>query len=185
MRLIKNPWQGILGYDCFGCCPDNPIGLHMHFYEEGDDVMSLWHPSENYQSWKNTLHGGIQAVLLDEICGWVVFHKLQLSGVTAKMETRYRHPVSTLQPYIEMRARLKEQHHNIAIVAGEIRSSEGELLVECTCTYFTFNPDNSPSEVPYIPTELIGNEVSKEEVVQSIKYEKYTPLVKNACLLLR
>ena len=168
MRLIKNPWTGIEGYDCFGCCPTNPIGLQMHFYEEGNDVVSLWHPSENYQSWKNTLHGGIQAVLLDEICGWVVFHKLQMSGVTAKMETRYKHPVSTVQPYIEMRARLKEMHHNIAVVAGEIRSSEGEVLVECTCTYFTFKPENSPSEVPYCPTELIGDDVTKKEILQTL-----------------
>lgn len=168
MRLIKNPWVGIEGYDCFGCCPSNPIGLQMHFYEEGDEVVSLWHPSENYQSWKNTLHGGIQAVLLDEICGWVVFHKLQLSGVTAKMETRYRHPVSTVQPYIEMRAHLKEMRHNIAVVEGEIRSSEGQVLVECTCTYFTFNPDSSPSEVPFVPTELIGDEINRKELEAQI-----------------
>ena len=93
MRLIKNPWIGAEGYHCFGCCPDNPFGLQMQFYEEGDDVVCLWHPSSRYQSWDNTLHGGVQSVLLDEICGWVVFHKLQASGVTAKMETRFRKPV--------------------------------------------------------------------------------------------
>ena len=90
MQQIKNPWLGMEGYNCFGCCPDNPIGLKMRFYEDGDDVVCLWHPQELYQSWKNTLHGGVQSVLLDEICGWVVSHKLRASGVTAKMETRFR-----------------------------------------------------------------------------------------------
>ena len=44
MQQIKNPWLGIEGYNCFGCCPDNPIGLKMRFYEDGEDVVCLWHP---------------------------------------------------------------------------------------------------------------------------------------------
>lgn len=165
MQRIKNPWLGIEGYNCFGCCPDNPIGLKMRFYEEGDDVVCLWQPQELYQSWKNTLHGGVQSVLLDEICGWVVSHKLRASGVTAKMETRFRKPVVIEQAYIELRARLREQKRNIAIVDGEIRSAEGELLAECTCTYFTFDPSRAPEQVPYLPTETIGEDLTKEEIL--------------------
>ena len=165
MQRIKNPWLGIEGYNCFGCCPDNPIGLKMRFYEDGDDVVCLWHPQELYQSWKNTLHGGVQSVLLDEICGWVVSHKLRASGVTAKMEIRFRKPVLIEQAFIELRARLREQKRNIAIVDGEIRSAEGELLAECTCTYFTFDPSHAPEQVPYLPTETIGENLTKEEIL--------------------
>ena len=118
-----------------------------------------------YQSWKNTLHGGVQSVLLDEICGWVVSHKLRASGVTAKMETRFRKPVVIEQAFIELRARLREQKRNIAIVDGEIRSAEGELLAECTCTYFTFAPSRAPEQVPYLPTETIGEDLTKEEIL--------------------
>ena len=39
MRKIKNPWTDKEGYDCYGCCHDNPIGLHMDFYEDGDDIV--------------------------------------------------------------------------------------------------------------------------------------------------
>lgn len=166
MRLIKNPWLDAEGYHCFGCCPTNPVGLKMQFYEEGDDVVCIWHPSARYQSWDNTLHGGVQSVLLDEVCGWVVFHKLQASGVTAKMETRFRKSVAIRQKYIEMRARLREMRRNIAIVDGEIRSAEGEILVECTCTYFTFDAAHAPEQVPYLPTELVGEEVTKEEIIE-------------------
>ena len=165
MQQIKNPWLGLEGYNCFGCCPDNPIGLKMSFYEDGDDVVCIWRPQELYQSWKNTLHGGVQSVLLDEICGWVVSHKLRASGVTAKMETRFRKPVVIEQRFIELRARLRELKRNIAIVDGEIRSADGELLVECTCTYFTFEPSKAPHEVPYLPTETIGEELTREEIL--------------------
>jgi uncharacterized protein (TIGR00369 family) len=140
----------------------------MRFYEDKKDVVCFWKPQERYQSWVNTLHGGIQSVLLDEICGWVVSHHMRKSGVTAKMETRFRKPVVIDQDYVELRARLREMKRNIAIVDGEIKSAEGEVLVECTCTYFTFDAANAPTEVPYRPTE-VGEEITREEVLASLR----------------
>ncbi|MBO4577508.1 MAG: PaaI family thioesterase, partial [Paludibacteraceae bacterium] len=69
MNLLKNPWISTPGYNCFGCSPNNPIGTRMRFYEDGDAIVCFWHPTPNHQSWLNTLHGGIQATLLDEVCG--------------------------------------------------------------------------------------------------------------------
>lgn len=167
MRLIKNPWIGAEGYNCFGCCPSNSYGVKMQFYEDGKDIVCFWKPQEHYQSWVNTLHGGIQSVLLDEICGWVISHHLRKSGVTAKMETRFRKPVMINQDYVELRARLRETRRNIAIVDGEILSAQGEVLAECTCTYFTFDAANAPDEVPFIATE-VGEEFTREEIVTTL-----------------
>ena len=55
------------GYHCYGCDPNSPQGLRMEFYENGDEIVSVWHPRPEYQGWVNTLHGGIQATLADEI----------------------------------------------------------------------------------------------------------------------
>ena len=76
MKKIINPWKDLEGYNCFGCAPNNESGVKMEFYEDGDEVVSIWKPRPEYQGWLNTLHGGIQSVLLDEICGWVVVRKL-------------------------------------------------------------------------------------------------------------
>jgi acyl-coenzyme A thioesterase PaaI-like protein len=164
-------------YNCFGCSPNNPIGTRMRFYEDGESIVSFWHPTQNHQSWLNTLHGGIQAVLLDEVCGWVVFHKLQTAGVTAKMETRYHKPVSTLLPYIELRAYLQEMRRNVAYVHGEIRApgtknadglfTPGEVLCECTCTYFTFPQEKAVSEMMYIPSTTDPTDVSRDEAIMN------------------
>lgn len=88
MKKIINPWLGVEGYHCFGCDPDHQHGLKMEFYEDGDDIVSFWEPDGEHQSWINTLHGGVQAALLDELCGWVVFRKFQTGAVTSKMEIR-------------------------------------------------------------------------------------------------
>ena len=77
MQKIINPWLHKEGYNCFGCAPENPIGLHMHFYEEGDKIVSFWQPQEQFQGWVGTLHGGIISTLIDETAGWAVSRKLQ------------------------------------------------------------------------------------------------------------
>jgi uncharacterized protein (TIGR00369 family) len=165
MRTIINPWIGnTQGYNCFGCNPNNPLGVHMHFYWDGEQVVTIWKANPNYVSWIDTLHGGIQATLLDEICGWVVFYQLQTSGVTAKMEMRYRKPVSTLWPYIRLNAKLVEHRRNIAIVHGEILSPEGVCCAECTCTYFVYTGEKA-LEMGYIPAILDEKEVTLEEAI--------------------
>ena len=50
MQQIKNPWLGLEGYNCFGCCPTNPYGVKMQFYEDGQEIVSFWKPQDNYQS---------------------------------------------------------------------------------------------------------------------------------------
>ena len=55
MKKIINPWRNHEGYNCFGCSPDNPIGLHLEFYEDGDYIVSTWHPGHNYQGWVDTM----------------------------------------------------------------------------------------------------------------------------------
>ena len=64
MKKIINPWRNHEGYNCFGCSPNNPIGLHLEFYEDGDYIVSTWHPEHNYQGWVDTMHGGILSMRL-------------------------------------------------------------------------------------------------------------------------
>ena len=127
MKKIINPWKGMKGYNCFGCAPNNDAGVKMEFYEDGNEVISIWKPQPQFQGWIDTLHGGIQAVLLDEICAWVVLRKLQTTGVTSKMETRYMKPVNTNDSYIVLKASIKERKRNIVFVEAAIYNNKEEL----------------------------------------------------------
>jgi hypothetical protein len=42
MKKIINPWKGNELYNCFGCCPDTPIGLRLNFVDEGDEIAAYW-----------------------------------------------------------------------------------------------------------------------------------------------
>lgn len=156
MKKIINPFLHLEGYNCFGCAPENPCGVKMEFYEDGDDIVSQWQPTADYQGWFNTLHGGIQGVLLDEICGWVVMRKLQTGGVTSKMETRYLHPVPTNAGPITLKARIKEQRRNIVLVEAELFDSNDQLCSRAICTYFTYPQQKAKEEMHFQDCKVEG-----------------------------
>ena len=136
MKKIKNPWLHKPGYNCIGCSPDHPMGLHLDFWEDGEDVVSRWTPTADYQGWIDTLHGGVQSLLLDEVAGWVVTRKLQTTGVTSKMEVQYVKPISTYDSLLTIRARISRQMRNVAFIEGEIYNAHGEVCTKATLTYF-------------------------------------------------
>lgn len=159
MKKIINPWKGLEGYNCFGCAPGNEAGLKMEFYEDGDEVVSIWKPRPEYQGWINTLHGGIQAVLLDEICAWVILRKMQATGVTSKMETRYRKSIATTDSHVVLRAHIKEVKRNIVLVEAVIYNEAGEVCTEALCTYFTFSKEKSKEEMNFQSCEVENEEI--------------------------
>lgn len=43
-RKIINPFAGTSGYNCFGCSPDNKLGLQLSFANEGEYIVAQWLP---------------------------------------------------------------------------------------------------------------------------------------------
>lgn len=116
MKKILNPYLGKPEYNCVCCAPGNPVGLHLEFWEDGDDVLTVWTPGVNYQGWVNTLHGGIIGMLMDEVAGWVINRKLQTTGVTMQLNVKYKKPVLTSDTQITVRGHLASQRRNIATI---------------------------------------------------------------------
>ncbi len=146
MKRIINPWRGMDGYHCFGCDPRSEQGLRMEFYEDGDRIVSRWKPRPEFQGWVDTLHGGIQATLADEISSWVVFRKFQTSGVTSRMEVRYLKPIHTSEDHITLQATVVRQRRNIVDIEVKILNSQDQLCTEALCIYFLFPKEKAHEE---------------------------------------
>lgn len=142
MRKIVNPWLDTPGYSCPGCCPTNPKGLKLEFYEDGDDIVSVWKPDTDMQSWADTVHGGIQCLIFDEIAGWVIGRKLNTIGVTSRMEIKYDKPVTVSGGPVEIRARIQKQMRQVCFVECELYQ-RGEKLTTGIVTYFCSTPEKA------------------------------------------
>lgn len=143
MKNIINPYLAKEGYNCICCSPNNPVGLHLEFWEDGDDVLTKWNPSHNYQGWVNTLHGGVISMLMDEVAGWVINRKLQTTGVTTRLEVKYRKPVLTDETQVIVRGHIAQQRRNIVTIALTLENSNGEICNEGEAVYFTFGEDKA------------------------------------------
>ncbi len=136
MEKVINPFAGRENYNCFGCSPDNHDGLQMEFYEEGEEVICYWQPKEKFQGYNSVLHGGIISTLIDEIASWYVFTKLKTSGMTSKLEVRFKKPVLINGGRLTLRARLAERKRNLAYIDVRLYNSQNELCSEGEAVYF-------------------------------------------------
>jgi len=134
MRKIHNPFADLDEYNCFGCAPKNPDGLHMEFFQDGDEVVSTWTPGVNHQGYHNVLHGGIQATMLDEIASWAIYTALDTGGFTAELHVTYRKATATNGGPVEIRARVVRHEKRTAEVYCTL-SQDGELRSEATAIY--------------------------------------------------
>lgn len=129
---------------CFGCGSLNEEGLRMRFQplEPGVSAAEYTVPAR-YQGWAGVVHGGVVALILDEAVGWAAWHAGH-SGVTGKLEVRYRLPL-LVGERIRVVGRLHERRRALLRCSAEIeRMSDGARVAEATASLM---------EVPVQPLE--------------------------------
>lgn len=149
MIRLKNPYAHKEGYNCFGCSPVNPFGLKMEFFEDGEELICEWKPGKEFAGFHDILHGGIQATMIDEIASWVVLVKLDTSGVTFRLNTRYKEAVRISRGSISLRARLVEVRRQIASISVQLKDGTGKLCSEGMADYFLFPKERAVREFHY------------------------------------
>lgn len=121
--------------DCFICGRQNPRGLHMVFYDNGDnEVRSEYAVSEYYQSYPGIVHGGIVAAMLDEVVGRVAMigdhHHFMMS---VRLEVKYRHPVPT-ETMLTIVGRVVRLRGRLGKAVGQVLLPDGALAAEAALT---------------------------------------------------
>lgn len=123
---------------CFGCGHQNPLGLHLTFERDGDEVVARYAPRAEDQGFPGMMHGGLVAVLLDEAMGWAMYID-RIFAVTAKMETRYRRS-ATLDTPLEARAQLVRAAGRRLTVDGRVRTVDGLDVADARALFVRMSP---------------------------------------------
>jgi len=117
---------------CFVCGLENDFGLKSRFYElENNEIMAVFMPSDEHQSYPGRLHGGIAAAILDETIGRAALkHKSSdFWGVTVDFSMKFRKPVP-LDGEIRVIARVTKENKRTFEGTGEIILSDNAVAVE-------------------------------------------------------
>ena len=131
---------------CYGCSPNNPVGLKLNFRDENGIAKAEFIPGEHHQGWPGIIHGGLTSALLDEAMGYVTFFR-GLRTVTARMELRFRHPVRIGQKLF-LSAQIIEHRRKLIRTIGRIELEDGTILVESKAVMFEIQDGNEMPEMP-------------------------------------
>jgi uncharacterized protein (TIGR00369 family) len=126
---------------CFGCGPENPGGMKMEFTLDAPNsrVLSRIQLDERYTGPPGHCHGGIIAVMLDEIMAKL--NKLHgVTAVTAEMTVKYLRPVPLHQP-LRLEARETGVEGRRRNRAAQLLSQNDEVLARGEGVFITVNPE--------------------------------------------
>ena len=139
---------------CFVCGESNPGGLKLRFETDGRVVQSRFQPRPGHVGFKQTIHGGIIAAVLDEIMVWACAVGTRRFGYCAELNVRF---VSPLRPGEEV------------LVVGEMASNRRNKVLEAgrncgtmPAGFWLPPPENTcPSRKPNAPkcsTDFVGGD---------------------------
>ena len=113
---------------CFGCGPDNPIGLRLTFAWNGNRYETRWTPLPAHQGWAGRVHGGMIALVLDEILSRAALTTHGMHWVTAELTTRLVRPARIGVPLVGQ-AWVERARPRLIVCAGEVREEASGSVI--------------------------------------------------------
>ncbi len=134
MVTVKNRRRLELADDqmCFGCGKQNARGLCLKFDLERAKkrIKTRWEPTKEFQGYANIVHGGIIALILDELMVNLLW-TLDLPAVTAELTTRFHRPAGVGHA-INCEARLVSKRGRLFRMEAEAKTLHGERIASAS-----------------------------------------------------
>jgi uncharacterized protein (TIGR00369 family) len=125
ITLAPNPTN-----KCFGCGGANDRGMKLTFVQDNVNkrIVGKFILGEAYQGGGGMAHGGIIAMLLDEVMGKVCRFR-EVRAVTAELTIQYLKPVKVDEEIVVEGYETGVKGRNLLLI-GEIRNNAGVVLAK-------------------------------------------------------
>lgn len=111
---------------CFVCGKKNKDGLGLTFNLDGDVLRTSFTPQKKHQGYTNIVHGGIIAIVLDEMLINLPW-QLGMKAVTAEFTVRLKQPVSVGEP-LEFWSKIEKQKGRFIQTYAEAKKTDGTIV---------------------------------------------------------
>ena len=132
---IPNTWKGL----CFGCSPMNNHGLGLRFYLSDNGCYTKCSIPDYLCGIDGIVHGGILALLLDEVSQWAMIARLGKMGMTREISVRFLKAVPTNAEII-VEARIGAQDEKETLLRSTIHSKGNDLLAQGESKWIMVDP---------------------------------------------
>jgi uncharacterized protein (TIGR00369 family) len=122
---------------CLVCGLKNPFGLHTAFYElDNKEILAVFKPREEHQSYPGRMHGGIISTILDEAIGRaIMMHSdSEVWGVTVDLQVRFKKPVP-LHEELRVIGRITKDSSRFFEGTGELLLADTTVAAEAHGKY--------------------------------------------------
>lgn len=128
---------------CFACGDRNPDGLRIKFeYPESGRCRAVLRLDSRFQGWRDIVHGGIVATILDEgfahACG-SADSRAGEAAVTAEMTVRFKKPVR-IGRIVVLEGRVTGAKGRLVTCASTLSDETGAVLAEATGKLIRMSP---------------------------------------------
>jgi acyl-coenzyme A thioesterase PaaI-like protein len=149
------------GKNCIGCSPRNGKGLHLHFEPRGREVRAEVLLDDSYESYPGMIHGGIVALILDEVTGRAALWHARCFVVTLGIRIRYG---AIMRPGGRYVARAEVEAGSTAEqikVTGVVEDEGGQLVATATSTFAALREDKLHDAAAGLPeaTRALAHEL--------------------------
>lgn len=138
---------------CFVCGESNAKGLHLRSETDGKTVRVLFTFGPEHVGFKQTVHGGLTATLLDEIMTWSCAVGARRFAYCAELSVRYLRPVRPGEPLVGTAELVANRRGRVFEAKGEIRDKAGTPLATATGKYLPL----TPSDATGMATDFLGD----------------------------
>lgn len=128
---------------CFGCSPDNALGLKMKFFTNETSLYSWIAVPAHLCGWDRLVHGGIISTILDEIMSWSAITMMKRIILTKSMTIDFIKPVFVNTELKAQGNALEKKSEREALMEGLLFNPEGTLCARSVGTFALFTPSDA------------------------------------------
>jgi uncharacterized protein (TIGR00369 family) len=140
-------------HSCFVCGDSNAIGLNLRFETDGHIVRTRFTPRPEHIGFKQVVHGGIIATLLDEIMVWACLAQTKRFAYCAELTVRYLNPLQPGEETLATGELAVNRRDKIFEAKADLKDRTGKILATATGKYLPIKP----VELAGMATDLVGD----------------------------
>lgn len=128
-------------HSCFVCGESNPIGLKLRFQTDGRIVQTHFIPRPEHIGFRQTVHGGLVATLLDEMMVWACAVQTKQFAFCAELNVRFQNPLRPGETVVATAELVQNRRGRIFEAKGGLRNGTGDVLATATGKYLPIKED--------------------------------------------
>jgi uncharacterized protein (TIGR00369 family) len=136
---------------CFVCGESNPAGLKLRFETDGRLVQTRFVPRAEHVGFRQTVHGGLTATLLDEIMVWACAVQTKRFAFCAELNVRFLSPVRPGEVLVASGELVSNRRGKLFEAKAELRNQAGLTLATATGKYLPIKQ----AEVAEMATDFV------------------------------